>query len=123
MITFLIDEDLPRSLKSELIKRGYNTIDVRDVGLRGQSDDKIYKYAQKNRMILLTADLGFSNLIRFKLKLNCGIVIVRFPNEITTKLLNENLVKSLSGLDKNDFAGNLIIVEPGRIRLHKGTGD
>ena len=123
MITFLIDEDLPRSLKSELIKRGYNAIDVRDVGLRGQSDDKIYKYAQKNRMILLTADLGFSNLIRFKLKLNCGIVIVRFPNEITTKLLNENLVKSLSGLDKNDFAGNLIIVEPGRIRLHKGTGD
>jgi len=52
MITFLIDEDLPRSLKSELIKRGYNAIDVRDVGLRGQSDDKIYKYAQKNRMIL-----------------------------------------------------------------------
>jgi len=72
MITFLIDEDLPRSLKSELIKRGYNAIDVRDVGLRGQSDDKIYKYAQKKQ---------------------------------------------------NDFAGNLIIVEPGRIRLHKGTGD
>ena len=52
MITFLIDEDLPRSLKSELIKRGYNAIDVRDVGLRGRSDDRIYKYAQKNRMIL-----------------------------------------------------------------------
>lgn len=64
MITFLIDEDLPRSLKGELIKRGYNAIDVRDVGLRGQSDDKIYKYAQKNRMILQETLLMLNQYIR-----------------------------------------------------------
>ena len=114
MITFLVDEDMPRSTTKELNRFGYKAVDVRDVGLRGQSDDKIFKYAQKHRMILLTADLGFSDLIRFKVK-NNGIVIMRFPNEITSKRLNQELLKSLSGLDEKDFWHNLIIIEPGRV--------
>jgi len=65
MTTFLIDEDMPRSTAKELIKAGYEVSDVRDVGLRGQSSDKIFSYAQKHRAILLSADLGFANIVRF----------------------------------------------------------
>lgn len=119
MVTFLIDEDMPRSTAKELIKAGYQVLDVRDIGLRGQSDDKIFAYAQKHRMILLSADLGFANTMRFPIGSHNGIIVLRFPNEISTQRLNQELGKSLSGLKDKDIYGNLVIIEPGRVRIHK----
>jgi len=119
MATFLIDEDMPRSTAKELIKAGYQALDVRDIGLRGQSDDKIFVYAQKHEAILLSADLEFANTIRFPIGSHNGIIVLRFPNEISTQRLNQELLKSLSGLKDKDIYGNLVIIEPGRARIHK----
>lgn len=119
MATFLIDEDMPRSTAKELIKAGYKALDIRDIGLRGQSDDKIFAYAQKQGAILLSADLGFANSIRFPIGSHNGIIVLRFPNEISTQRLNQELLKSLSGLKNKDIYGNLVIFEPGRVRIHR----
>ncbi len=54
MLKFVIDEDLPRSTGITLKENGYDVLDVRDHGLRGESDEKIYKYAQKNEAVVLT---------------------------------------------------------------------
>jgi hypothetical protein len=43
MIRFLIDEDLPRSTAKVLREAGFESIDVRDIGLRGAKDDVIYR--------------------------------------------------------------------------------
>jgi len=118
MAVFLIDEDIPRSTVKELIKAGYQTMDVRDIGLRGQSDDEIFAYAQKQKAILLSADLGFANTVRFPIGSHNGIIILRFPNEISTGVLNQELLKSLSELKNEDIYGNLVIIEPGRVRVH-----
>ena len=45
MARFLVDEDLPRSLVPQLRAAGIAADDVRDVGLRGRSDDEIFEYA------------------------------------------------------------------------------
>jgi len=42
----IIDEDLPRSLAPLLREKGYEVYDTRDVGLRGHSDEEIFKFAQ-----------------------------------------------------------------------------
>ena len=118
MAVFLIDEDIPRSTAKELIKAGYQALDVRDIGLRGQSDDEIFAYAQKQKAILLSADLGFANTVRFPIGSHNGIIILRFPNEISTGALNQELLKSLSELKNEDIYGNLVIIEPGRVRIH-----
>jgi len=119
MATFLIDEDMPCSTAKELIKAGYHALDVRDVGLRGQSDDKVFTYAQKHKAILLSADLGFANTVRFPIGSHNGIIVLRFPNETSTQRLNQELIKSLSGLKDEDIYGNLVIIEPGRVRIHR----
>ena len=37
MLNFLIDEDMPRSTVKVLKNKGFDSLDVRDCGLRGES--------------------------------------------------------------------------------------
>jgi len=122
MLKFVVDEDMPRSVAHGLRDRGYEVLDVRDCGLRGRSDDEIFNLAQKEGAIILTGDMGFGNLLRFPLGSHSGIVLVRFPNEISVSELNHQINKAFNLLDEHDFKGNLIILEPGKIRIRRGRG-
>jgi len=88
MARFLADEDLPRSLVPQLRAAGIAADDIRDVGLRGRSDDEIFGYAVARGLTLLTADVGFGNILRFRLGTHAGVVVARFPNKLPTATLN-----------------------------------
>jgi predicted nuclease of predicted toxin-antitoxin system len=119
MTKFLIDEDMPRSTTKLLEDKGFVVFDVRDCGLRGKSDEEIFRFAQEEKAVILTGDMGFGNLLRFPVGSHSGIVIAHFPNEISTFELNRQLDSYLDNLKEDDFRGNLIILEPGRIRIRK----
>ena len=121
MIRFVIDEDLPRSTGVALSGEGYEVKDVRDQGLRGLGDEEIYAFAQREKAVLLTGDLGFSNILKFPLGQHFGIIVVRFPNEMAPREINREIVTSLRDLRENEFKGNLIILEPGRIRIKRAS--
>lgn len=119
MIKFVIDEDMPRSTTKVLKTSGYEVLDVRDCGLRGKTDEEIFRFAQEVKGIILTADMDFGNLLRFPCGSHCGIVIAHFPNELSTFELNQQIIKAFDNLSGVDLKGNLIILEPGRIRIRK----
>ena len=119
MPSFLIDEDLPRGLAASLQAAGFEASDVRDVGLRGASDSAIHEYVISRSLVLVTADLGFSNILRFPLQCHYGIVVVRFPNELAAPKLNRAITDALSDLGLDDFAGTLVVIEPGRTRVRR----
>jgi len=119
MPRFVIDEDMPRSTAPALRTKGYEALDVRDFGLRGKSDDEVFKFAQKEKAIVLTGDLGFGNILQFPLGSHSGIVVAHFPNEVSTSELNNQIIKTLETLSENDFNGNLIIIEPGKVRIRR----
>jgi predicted nuclease of predicted toxin-antitoxin system len=119
MPRFVIDEDMPRSTGAALVEEGYAVKDVRDHGRRGSGDEEIYRFAQEEESILLTGDLGFGNILKFPLGQHLGIVVARFPNEMPPREINKKIVASLRDLRDNDFKGNLIILEPGRIRIRR----
>jgi predicted nuclease of predicted toxin-antitoxin system len=119
MLKFLIDEDIPRSTAKVLRDRGYEVLDVRDCGLRGDSDEEVFKFAQKEKAVILSGDLGFGNLLHFPVGRHSGIVVAHFPNEISSSELNNQLVKSFDTLTEKDFNRNLIILEPGKIRIRR----
>lgn len=56
-MTFIIDENLPKSLAVWL---GINAVHVRDLGLR--DDEAIWAYAIQNRSIIITKDTDFFHL-------------------------------------------------------------
>ncbi|MCK4387311.1 MAG: DUF5615 family PIN-like protein [Dehalococcoidia bacterium] len=119
MPKFIIDEDMPRSTGMVLKEHGYDVKDVRDYGLRGAEDEKVYNFAQSEEAVILTGDKGFGNILRFLLGKHFGIVIAHFPNEMPTTQINRYLLEGLNGLSEDDFKGNLIIIEPRRIRIRR----
>jgi len=121
MARFVIDEDMPRSTGIALAEEGHEVRDVRDHGRRGSSDEEIYRFAQEEGAVLLTGDLGFGNILKFPLGQHSGIVVARFPNAIPPREINKELVAGLRDLRNDDFKGNLIIMEPGRIRIRRAS--
>ena len=119
MVKFLIDEDMPRSTATILKAEGYEAMDVRDCELKGRSDEEIFSFAQQKDAVILTEDMGFGNLLRFPVGSHLGIVIAHFPNEISTYGLNNQIIKAFENLTEVDFIGNLIIIEPGKIRIRR----
>src|SRR3989344_5862697 len=115
----VVDEDLPRSLNLILTKIGFKVFDLRDQGLRGSPDDKVFLYAQKQKAVLFSGDLGFSNIQKYPLGKHYGICIPRFPNIMTVDTINKIVEKFLLKLESKDYAGNLIIVSPSRIRIRR----
>jgi len=75
-----VDEDMHRSVAEPLKQLGHQVLDVRDHGLRGAADREIFAFAQQRKAVLLTADLGFANLLAFPMGSHHGIIVARFPN-------------------------------------------
>ena len=117
----VIDEDLPRSIATTLSNLGFTALDIRDHNLRGEPDSKIYTFAQKQKAVLFSGDLGFSNTLNFPLGTHHGICILRFPNEMSVKEINKIIEQLLSRVSHDDYSGNLIILSPGKLRLRRFT--
>ena len=119
MPKFVIDEDMPRSTAKVLRDSGYEVKDIRDYGLRGVDDEEVYQFTQNDQAVLITGDKDFGNILRFSIGSHFGIVIAHFPNEMTTNEVNRQLVERFRDFTEVDFKGNLIIVEPGRVRIRR----
>jgi predicted nuclease of predicted toxin-antitoxin system len=119
----LIDENLPRPLARSLRASGIDAEDVRDVGLRSKSDQTILASATQQGRALITADLGFGNLLKYPLGTHQGIILVRCPNSMPYPKVIELVVATLKSIPGEKITGNLVILEPGRIRFRtRGPG-
>jgi predicted nuclease of predicted toxin-antitoxin system len=91
--------------------------DVRDIGLGSAPDDVIFSRSQDERRAIISGDLGFASVLRFPLGSHCGVVVVRYPNEVSTPVVNEAIAAALRNVTEADIAGAPLIVEPGRVRM------
>ena len=119
MPKFLVDEDMPRSTARTLRDKGYDVTDVRDSGLRGKNDKDVFEFAQRHNATLLTGDMGFSNITHFRIGSHAGIVIAHYPNEMSPAEINKQIIEAFDHLSESDFTGNLIILDPGKIRIRR----
>jgi predicted nuclease of predicted toxin-antitoxin system len=118
-MTAVIDEDLPRIMNEVLKGLGWEVKDVRDIGFRGKSDEEIISFAKGSKAVLFTSDWGFGNILKFPPKDYYGIVILDFPDEVSTNFMAKEAKEALSKIPLENFKGNLIIIEPGKIRIKK----
>ena len=119
MARFLIDEDLPRSLAATLRAVGYAADDIRDLGLRGASDDVVLARASASGSVLLTGDLGLASLLSHPPETHHGLVLVRGFHRGTTRSLTEAVRETLGRLSEDDLRGTIVVIQPGRLRIHR----
>jgi predicted nuclease of predicted toxin-antitoxin system len=118
---FLIDEDLPRSIKDLLQRYGHEGVDLRLIGFQGSKDHQIAALAQSRKLCLVTGDFDFSNIRNYPPGKYAGIVVLRVPRTATASHI-VNLFESFLRQEElvTQIPGKLAIVEPGRIRVRTG---
>ena len=115
-LRFLTDEDVPRSTARVLQDAGFDAVDVRDVGLRGKSDPLVFAYAQREKRLLITCDLGFSNILKFPPSQNIGLLVVRIPDSEPIENFNREVLRAVTEVGEN-LPHHLAIIEIGKVRL------
>lgn len=119
MIRFLIDADLPRSVRTALRQRGYLADDVRDLDLGTATDEAVLHHAMAHGYTVISADRGFSNLLRFLLGTHQGIIVARFPRHTPARTKVRLLLRWIPTLLEEDIKGNLLIIQPKGIRIRR----
>lgn len=115
---FLMDADLPRRTAELLCERGYDAVDVRDIGLGGARDAAIAAHARQNGLCLVTGDFGFADVRNYPPEEYAGIVVLELPRKATTETIL-GVLRSL--LDVPEVVarlhGRLAVVGRGHVRL------
>lgn len=115
---FLVDASLPRSAAPVLRELGHEAIDVRDIGLRGASDEVIASHASREAVALITRDFDFADIRNYPPADYAGIVVLDLPNHATAA----QVVKALDTFVRTKewlelLNGRPAIVEPSRVRF------
>lgn len=113
----ILDADIPRSFLNKLREEGYNVVDVRDVSTHPIKDEEVFNLACKEKRILITRDLDFSNILYYPPSKSSGIIVLRtylLSKEEMFKILKEALKRGQEQLEKT-----LVIAQKDRLRFHK----
>jgi predicted nuclease of predicted toxin-antitoxin system len=62
-LRFVIDGQLPPWLAHQLRLLGHDAVHIEDVGLRGDKDTSIWRYAVVERRVVITKDEDFATLV------------------------------------------------------------
>ncbi len=115
---FKIDENLPADCSKLLNDSGYDAESVLQENIQGCSDLYLIEVCKKEKRILVTLDLDFSDIRAYPPGDNPGIIILRLNEQSidTVKTAISNVILAFG----NDYPGNkLWIVEEKRIRIRE----
>jgi predicted nuclease of predicted toxin-antitoxin system len=115
---FLIDADLPRSVKALIESYGHSAVDVRDIGLGSAPDPDIAAHAAAEGMCLVTGDWGFSDVRHYPPSSYPGLVVIGVSDGATPPqilVILRILFDQPRVLDL--LPGRLAVVDRGRVRL------
>lgn len=99
---FLVDNQLPSTLSRCLVKLGYDSVHVLDVGVDSATDKQIWDYAVREGYVIISKDEDFCELQLTQRK-RVSVIWVRLGNCRTSYLCGmferymENIVDRLFG--------------------------
>lgn len=113
----LLDQNLSPTTARFLRDMGLEAHDVREKGLVGASDERIYACAVDGRLILVTFDMAFSRRYISDRDLP-GLILLRVHPQ-TTEILHPVLADFFSRFSESELRGCIAVVERHRYRLRK----
>lgn len=112
-----VDENIGWTGITFLRDNGHDVMGVGDQGLSGAPDETIFDVCVAERRVLVTLDRDFGHLTRFSPVHSAGIVILELAGPASIQLLLRRLRGFLALAATRAVAGELWIVEPGRVRI------
>jgi predicted nuclease of predicted toxin-antitoxin system len=112
-----VDENIGVSGGTLLRECGHDVSTVREQGLGGAADERIYQVCVAEGRTLVTLDRDFGHVPRFPPKRTAGIVVLELGGPASLRLLQDRLHDFLALAESRTVNGALWIVEPGRVRV------
>ena len=73
---FLLDENVPRTLKDYLLKHQYTVVTVQELNRRGESNGEVAKIAIDRDYIIITFDEDFT-VLKEEIKKNLRVIYIK----------------------------------------------
>lgn len=115
---FKLDENVGRRGLELLQKAGHDVMTVRDQGLGGAADERLFEVCAGEGRALITLDHDFGQVTRFPPEQSAGVVVLEVGPRAGVPAILDRLGAFLAVLEARSVAGSLWIVEPGRVRIH-----
>ena len=119
MARFLIDEDLPLSLSHSLRQKSHTAEHVIELGQRGVPESRVFAAPKSTKPSSYPGTRTSGTCCSFPWGSHGGIVVVRFPSATPSRVVVEAVAEALTTIEEAVFAGALMVVEPGRIRIRR----
>ena len=112
------DENLPFDAATLLREAGFDCCTVVDQNLSGTADTDLYTTVQREERVLVTLDLGFSDIRLYPPASHRGIIILRLKSQDIPGILSliRRLIHVLEG---ESVEHRLWIVDSQRIRVRE----
>jgi len=116
---FKIDENLPLESAEILRDAGYDVKTVRDEGLEGEPNFRIYSVCcLEERRILITLDVGFSNILTYPPSKHVGVIVLRLSNQSKQSVL-EIIKQLLLAFKQANPKESTWIVDDNKLRIRR----
>jgi hypothetical protein len=117
---FKLDQNLDRAIGEPLIEGRHDLKTAEEQSLQMADDPTIADVCKAERRSLITADVGFAQILDYPPDQYAGLIVLRHPRP--TRRAMRTLVEQVRvACAEESPVGRLWIVEPGRIRVHLPT--
>lgn len=119
-LTVILDESIPPQIGDYLrAKRpAWDVRHVRDIGLRGASDQIIFEWARENSAIVFTFDEDFADTRMYPTGSHSGVIRLRVWPTIIEQI-EEALGRPLNAVPDESLSRSLIIIDNLKIRIRR----
>lgn len=118
-----LDENIGRRGLELLRAAGHDVMTVRDQQLQGAKDEVLFAVCAGEARALVTLDHDFGQVLRFPPDRSAGIAILEIGRHNAAQSLLDRLRDLSILLETRSLAGELWIIEPGRVRIHLREAD
>lgn len=113
---FLIDNNLSPKLIELLSELNHQATHVYDIGLSRATDIEIFRYANDNGMIIISADTDFGYILSEWNSPQPSVILARYLS-LDPKILFAYLKRIIEDYKEELIAGSIIVVEPDKVRI------
>lgn len=115
---FLLDANMPRRCMDVVQRHGHQAEHARDIGMGRAPDSQIAAYAKAQGMVLVTRDLDFADVRRYRPDDYHGLLVLRLPDDAVA----EEIADILERFCRHEpwllsLSGRLCILEQARVRF------
>jgi len=118
-----LDENLGERGREILLAAGHDVSTVSLQKMESETDAVVIDACRREGRALVTLDLDFANPLDYVPSEYAGIAVLRLPGKASAEDLLILVQTFSKGLEQNQLAGKLWIVERGRIRVYQQNDD